>query len=125
MASYMRGYAAIGLINSKTEENVGGAMRACACYGVSAIVVEGARYRKIATDVSSAFKHIPVFHVDDVWKYIPYDAVPVVVELVPGAENLIDFKHPERAFYIFGPEDGNVPERIITRCSNVVMIPMV
>jgi len=119
----MRGYAAIGIINSKTETNVGGAMRAAACYGASAVVVEGARYRPQASDVTKAWRHIPLFHVTDIWQMMPWDCVPVAIEFIHEARPLPVFTHPERAFYIFGPEDGNIPERILSRCKNVVMVP--
>ena len=119
----MRGYSAIGIVNSKTEANVGGAMRAAACYGASTVIVEGARYKPNAADVTKAWRHIPLFHVDDLWKMMPYDCVPVAIEFIKDARPLPSFTHPERAFYIFGPEDGNIPDRILSRCKNVVMIP--
>lgn len=57
------------------------------------------------------------------WDAIPYDCVPVVVELGPRATPIQDFKHPERAFYILGPEDGSVPKDISARCKHHVYIP--
>lgn len=54
---------------------------------------------------------------------IPYGAVPVVVDLVEGAEPLPSFVHPERAFYIFGPEDGTIGKRFLDWVPHKVMIP--
>ena len=39
---------------------------------------------------------------------MPAGAVPVAVELVPGAEDITWFEHPENAAYVFGPEDGTL-----------------
>ena len=119
----MRGYAAIGLINTKTPANVGGAMRACSCFGASLIVVQGKRYQKEATDVGKTWRHIPVINTDNLWKMIPFDCIPIAVEIDERATNLTNFVHPERAFYIFGQEDGSIPKTIMNKCPVVVKIP--
>jgi len=51
------------------------------------------------------------------------DAEPVCIELVPHAENLTFFDHPERAVYVFGPEDGSVPQVFRRHCHRFVFIP--
>ena len=115
----MRGYAAIGLYMPKTEANVGGAMRAAHCYGAALIAVQGARYRKMVTDPQKSWRHIPVLQVPDLRAAIPFDCQPICVELTDNAERLETFKHPERAFYIFGPEDGSVPKELTSRYRTV------
>ena len=50
-------------------------------------------------------------------------AVPVCVELVPGAVDLPYFEHPENAVYIFGPEDGSVSKGLRHACHYFVKIP--
>lgn len=50
-------------------------------------------------------------------------AVPVAVELRPNAESLVKFEHPEKALYIFGPEDGSIPQSILKECHRFVVIP--
>jgi tRNA(Leu) C34 or U34 (ribose-2'-O)-methylase TrmL len=47
----------------------------------------------------------------------------VVIELVENAESLADFQHPENAFYIFGPEDGTVTQKVVNKAHSVVYIP--
>jgi hypothetical protein len=47
-----------------------------------------------------------------------------VVELVPGAELLPFFEHPENALYIFGPEDGSVPTGVMSAAHRFVALPM-
>jgi hypothetical protein len=48
---------------------------------------------------------------------------PVAVELTPGSENLIEFEHPEKALYVFGPEDGSLPSVALRHCHRFVKIP--
>jgi tRNA(Leu) C34 or U34 (ribose-2'-O)-methylase TrmL len=51
------------------------------------------------------------------------DVVPVAIELVPGSENLIEFEHPEKAVYVFGPEDGSVSQVVRRYCHRFIKIP--
>lgn len=119
-----RGYAAIALCRPKTEANVGSVLRAAHCYGASLVVSDGKRIKPtVATNTPQAHRHIPYLQVESVMEAIPYDCVPVVVELEPGATPIQDFKHPERAFYILGPEDGSVPKAVSERCKHHVYIP--
>lgn len=118
----MRGFAAIGLVNPKTEGNIGGAMRAVGCYEGRLIVIQGQRYKKMREDTQKAWRHIPLLHCD-LLDAVPQECEVVVVELVEGAKPLTTFRHPERAFYIFGPEDGSVPKDIIERAKHVVQVP--
>ena len=114
-----RGYSAIGLYMPKREMNVGGAMRAAYCYGAAMIAVQGQRFRKMPTDPQASWRHIPVLQVADLLEAIPFDCQPVCVELSPGALPLVSFVHPQRAFYIFGPEDGSVPNELTRRYRTV------
>jgi len=111
----MRGYAAIGLYMPKSEPNVGGALRAAYCYGASMVAIQGQRYRKFSTDTMKAWRHVPVLDVPSLVDAIPFGCVPVCVELADNARSLVNFCHPERAFYIFGPEDGSVPKSLTDR----------
>lgn len=47
------------------------------------------------------------------------------MDLVLGATPLPEFVHPERAFYVFGPEDGTIGQEIIDRADAVVYVPTV
>jgi tRNA(Leu) C34 or U34 (ribose-2'-O)-methylase TrmL len=71
---------------------------------------------------SWGWRHIPVIHCD-LMDAIPQECDVVVVELCDRAKPLNTFHHPERAFYIFGPEDGSVPKEIIERAKHVVQVP--
>lgn len=118
----MRGYSAIGIVSPKIEANVGGAMRAADCYGAAMLVIEAPRFIHRASNVTKAHRHIPLI-VGAVCDHRPYDCPMVVIEIVPGAVSLPDFTHPERALYVFGPEDGNVPDRIVQRAQHIVSVP--
>jgi len=114
-----RGYAALGLYAPKCEMNVGGAMRAALCYGAAMVAVQGPRFKRIPTDTQAAWRHIPVVVVDDLRTVIPFDCQPICVELVSHARPLETFAHPERAFYILGPEDGSVPKELTDRYTTI------
>lgn len=118
-----RGFAAIGLDRPKSKENLGGVLRAAGCYGAALVAVRGTRIGRYATDTMNAYKSIPSIHVEDLIAAIPFGCVPVAVELAEGARNIVDFVHPERAFYIFGPEDGDVDKRIIASCAHTIYVP--
>lgn len=118
-----RGYAAVGLYQPKTPANVGGVLRAADCYGAAMVVKTGNRYSRCPTDVSAAYRHIPLLHADDLRTMIPHDCVPVAIDLLDGARSLFEFIHPERAFYIFGPEDGTLGKAVTDWCKFKVYVP--
>jgi tRNA(Leu) C34 or U34 (ribose-2'-O)-methylase TrmL len=120
-----RGYSVIALDNPKFAVNVGTALRAASCYGADMIVSSGMRPKgSYKTDVSKAYRHIPYIHrLDSVFDALPYDCVPIAVDLVEGAVPLQEFEHPERGFYVFGGEDNTLGERILSKCKHKVYVP--
>lgn len=118
-----RGYACIGLLAPKCDFNVGGVLRAAGCYGASLVIIKGERYRRQATDTMAAYRRIPVVHTEDLLAVVPFDCVPVAVELLPDSRPLYAYQHPQRAFYIFGPEDGTLGGELLARCRDVVSVP--
>jgi len=119
---HTRGFAAIGLYAPKCEPNVGGVLRAALNYDAALIAIEGQRYYRQSSDVLASSRHVPLIHAP-LMDVIPHGAVPVAVELVEGAHSLVNYVHPQSAYYIFGPEDGSVPTRILSRCRDVVYVP--
>ena len=117
------GYAAIGLQNPKNLDNVGGVLRAAYCFGAALIAIGGTRYHAQCTDTAKAYRHIPLVQVANLHDVIPFDCVPVAVELLPNAIPLPNYTHPERAFYIFGPEDGDLGRTVVRWCRDVVYVP--
>ncbi len=98
-------------------------MRAAACYGASMVAIQGRRFKPSMTDPKSAHLDIPVVETPDLMSLIPHGCVPVAVEFVQDATSLVDYVHPPRAFYIFGPEDGSVSKTIVARCRDVIYVP--
>jgi len=121
----MRGFSCVGLQNPKNDINVGRVLRACGNFKVAMLVTAGKRnkYRKVSADTMKAYRTIPFLQVDDLHSIIPYDCVPIAVDLTDGAVSIFNFAHPERAFYIFGPEDGTLGKDITDWCASTICIP--
>jgi len=119
----MRGFCCVGLDNVKYDVNIGSVLRAAFCYNVSMVAVSGKRYKKHNTDTVKGYRKFPLIQTNDLKIVIPYDCVPVAVDLVKGAKKLNNYKHPERAFYIFGAEDQTLGKHIVSFCRDIVYIP--
>jgi len=122
-----RGFACIGLDNPQNPLNVGSAIRAAYCYRVSMLAISGERWgkqlSKIATDTPKGYRTIPTIQTDDLRQVIPFDCVPIAVDMVKGARPLPGYVHPERAFYIFGSENSTLGERMLSWCRDVIYVP--
>lgn len=121
-----RGFVCIALDNPKCGANVGGVLRAAGVYEAALIVIAGPRFKtikKFPTDTMNAWRHIPTIEVNDVFDALPHDCVPIAVEILEGAIPLPFYRHPERAFYIFGAEDATLGKRITDRCRDKIIIP--
>jgi len=121
-----RGFFVVALESPKNAINIGSAVRALECYGGSFLVYTGRKYSpRVCSNTFKTDRHYPVMFTGNanLWNFIPFDCVPVAVELSPGARALPDYTHPERAFYIFGPEDGSVSHAVRERCRDVVYVP--
>jgi tRNA(Leu) C34 or U34 (ribose-2'-O)-methylase TrmL len=70
-----------------------------------------------------AYRHLPLIHAEDLRAMVPHDCTPVAVDLLDGARSLVDYVHPERAFYIFGPEDGTLDASVTNWCRDKVYVP--
>lgn len=143
--------AAILLVNPKTPYNVGAVIRACAIFDVPTLRWTGSRIstaegRRLAgTQLKCRNKpRLPreermkdYVGVDwreardgDVWlepaDVIPGFAargfIPVAVEVRDESESLEDFVHPEKALYVFGPEDGSIGGPTLAFCHRFVRI---
>lgn len=117
------GYAAIGLFNPRDRRNIGAVMRAAFCFGAALVAFSGRRYKVQRTDTASAHMHIPLLHVEDLRQALPYDCVPVGIELRADATPLPSYAHPANALYIFGPEDGDLGKSVLNWCRDVVYVP--
>ena len=121
-------HSIIGLINPKSPENVGAVMRAAGCYQADSVAYTGVRYAraaKFSTDTKSAVRSIPLTGVDSLLDDLPADVQIVCVELAEGATPLPYFQHPKKALYVFGPEDGSIPQDIADKADHVVYVPTI
>jgi tRNA(Leu) C34 or U34 (ribose-2'-O)-methylase TrmL len=117
------GYAVIGLDNPKSYINVGSILRAADAYGALFVATTGRRFERAPTDTSGAYRVLPLLQPNNLREIIPFDCVPVAVELLEQAQPLTDYVHPRRAFYIFGAEDATLGARITDWCRDVIYIP--
>lgn len=119
---------AVVLTDPKWAHNVAGAIRSCSCFGISTLIWTGERVNPETMDRLPREERMKGYR-DVYWEMNqrPFDlfpdAIPVCIELVPNAENLVTFEHPENAVYIFGPEDGSVPQVFRRHCHRFLFIP--
>jgi tRNA(Leu) C34 or U34 (ribose-2'-O)-methylase TrmL len=122
-------YSMLGLINPKNCFNVGAVLRAAGCFDSKMVVATNDRFTKKGDwrhmDTEKIHKKIPfIYGADTIKNFIPHDCIPVAIELCKTAVPLPEYKHPDRAFYIFGPEDGSVDDETLSLCRDKVYIPM-
>ena len=118
----------IGLSNPKSPTNIGAVLRAAGCYKADAVIYTGTRYDKAAkfqTDTKKMAQTIPLSGVESMLDNLPKDMKIVCVDFAEGATLLPHFQHPDKAIYIFGPEDGSISQDVANRADHVVYVPTV
>lgn len=124
---------AVALVNPKYDHNVGGALRACAAFGMKQLWYTGNRVPDVTTGVSKGKYRLPReermkgYRAVDISRYDRFfdcfqDYVPVAIERKGTHELLDQFEHPENALYVFGPEDGSLGKGIVEHCHRFVRI---
>lgn len=124
---------AIVMHNPKYPHNVGAAVRAASCFGSKLIFFTGKRvsldpkgikgYRLPREERMRGYKDVTILNDDYPFNRFDKNIVPVAVELRDNAELLPIFQHPKNAIYVFGPEDGNVPQTMLKHCHRFIVIP--
>lgn len=119
------------LVNPKFPHNVGGALRAAACFGADMMRWTGERVP--SPDEWPDGARLPREERLRINQAVDWGVLagaqelrgmtPVCVEKVEQAESLVDFVHPENPLYVFGPEDGNVTKGWRSACHRFVCIP--
>ncbi len=124
---------AIIMHNPKYPHNVGTAVRAASCFGSNLILFTGNRvslepkgikgYRLPREERMKGYKDVTL--INDQYPFNRFDKniIPVAVERRMNAEKLPFFEHPKHAVYVFGPEDGDVPQVMLQHCHRFVVIP--
>jgi tRNA(Leu) C34 or U34 (ribose-2'-O)-methylase TrmL len=118
----------LGICDPKSPTNIGAVMRAAGCYGVNQVLYTGERFDravKFQTDTKKMAGQIPLTAVESFSDFKTQDIKMICVELAEGAQSLLDFVHPQQAFYIFGPEDGSIEQSLIDQADAVVYIPTI
>jgi len=125
---------AIAMVNPKYPHNVGGAVRAASSFGAKQVWFSGNRVsldpakhkskRLPREERMRGYQAVELRQSDYFFDQFEKDVVPVAIELRPNAESLVRFEHPEKALYVFGPEDGNVKSMHLRHCHKFVVIPM-
>ncbi len=121
----------IVLVNPKFAHNVGMTVRLASCYGFKQVWFTGervrleieAKRRVPREERMRGYRDVEMISFDRPLEVFPPGVVPVAVEMRPGSERLDVFEHPDRAVYVFGPEDGSVPQPMLAQCHRFVVIP--
>jgi tRNA(Leu) C34 or U34 (ribose-2'-O)-methylase TrmL len=122
---------AIAMVNPKYPHNVGAAVRAASCFGVHQVWYTGNRVsmdpekgqRLPREERMKGYKDVDLVQFDYFFDQFPKDVVPVAIEVRPNSEVLPEFVHPEKALYVFGPEDGSIGQMWLRHCHRFVIIP--
>lgn len=122
---------AIALTNPKYSHNVGAAMRSASCYGIKQLWYTGDRVsldsskgnRLPREERMKGYQDVELRQYDYFFDLFEDDVVPVAVEIRSDSELLPTFEHPEKALYVFGPEDGSIDSTLLRHCHRFVVIP--
>lgn len=121
-----RGYFAIGAERISKALNVGNLMRSAHGFGAAFTFTIGASYQaqEAHADTSKGRQHVPHYSWASVAELtLPEGCRLVGVELLDEAIDLPSFRHPLRAAYVLGPEQGSLSPPLLARCDYVVRIP--
>lgn len=124
-------HPAIALIDPKFPHNVGRVVRLASCYGMKQVWFTGSRVSLDPTkgerlpreERMKGYQEVDLINYDYLFERFPRDVVPVAIEVRKNSEPLYGFEHPEKALYVFGPEDGSIPQVMLRHCQRFVVIP--
>lgn|SRR5262245_25042688 len=121
-----RGFCGIGVIHSRSKENLGTLWRSAHAFGVDWLFTVARRYHQQPTDTTKAHRSVPLWHFATLMELLcalPLGCELVAVEIDVRAKELPQFVHPEQACYLLGAEDRGVPEEVLASCRRIVQIP--
>lgn len=125
---------AVVLSNPKYTANVGKALRLASCYGLRQLWYTGDRIkiddgrRLPREERMKGYKDVDLIQFDYPFDCFPKlvngePVTPVAIEVRENAEPLHTFVHPKNPVYIFGPEDGFIPQTFLRHCHRFLVIP--
>lgn len=118
------------LISPKYLHNLAAAIRAASCFDVTRLIWTGSRFDLTRLTRLPREERMKGYR-DVLWshdtqnkplRFFQKSTVPVCIELLEHSEPLTTFEHPESAVYVFGPEDGSVPQAVRRHCHRFVHI---
>lgn len=121
-----RGYFGIGVEGISKPMNFGNLSRTAYGFGAHFVftVTPGRRIDAPHSDTTRSQDHMPWYNFDSVDAMrLPDGCRLVGVELVDDAIELPSFRHPTRAAYVLGPENGSLSPQMVEACEFVVKIP--
>lgn len=105
-------------------------MRAASCFGAKQVWWTGNRVRLDTgerlprEERLKGYKQVEQIQFDYPFEQFPRGCTPIAIELVEdNYEWLPMMEHPEKAIYVFGPEDGSIPSVLRRHCHRFVRIP--
>lgn len=118
----------VALIDCKNAWNLGNGLRSTVAFGGSLFIVQGTRWANTGdwtkTDTENARDKIPMYlGVKNAFDYFPNNATTVAVEMVKDAEDITRFEHPTNGVYLFGPEDGRLPDHVLDVVKHKIYLP--
>jgi tRNA(Leu) C34 or U34 (ribose-2'-O)-methylase TrmL len=119
------------LHNPKFARNLGAVIRAASAYNVPQICFSGQRLTLDPTrqqrlpreERMKGYADVQVYQTDRMFDALEHDAIPVAIELKPGAVQLHEFQITPKMVFLFGPEDGSLERVHLNHCHHVVVIP--
>ncbi|MDD9908844.1 MAG: RNA methyltransferase [Ahrensia sp.] len=121
-----RGYFGIGIEGASKPMNFGNLSRTAYGFGASFVftVSPGKRFVMPPSDTTKSGDHMPHYDFSSVGAMaLPQGCRLVGVELTEDAVDLPGFRHPTRAAYVLGPENGSLSPQLLEACEFVVKIP--
>jgi tRNA(Leu) C34 or U34 (ribose-2'-O)-methylase TrmL len=120
----------IVLIDPRFAHNVGMVVRLASCYGFHQVWYTGnrvqmeieSRGRLPREERMKGYKEVEIIQFDRPFEQFK-NATPVAIEVRQNSERLQNFEHPKDAVYVFGPEDGSIPQSLLRHCHRFVIIP--
>jgi len=120
------------LHNPKYPHNVGATVRACSNFGGKAVLFTGSRvslepdntngYRLPREERMKDYQDIIMLNDQYPFNRFNKNVIPIAVEKTDNAEPITYFQHPENAVYVFGPEDGHIPQVMLKHCQRFLVI---
>jgi len=121
-----RGYFGVGVEGVSKPMNFGNLSRTAYGFGASFVftVSPGKKFVMPASDTTKSGDHMPCYSFASADEMALPDGCRLVgVELTDDAIELPGFRHPTRAAYVLGPENGSLSPQLMAACEFTVKIP--